>query len=180
MIKNPPANAEDTRDVSSIPGFGRCPGVGNGNPLQCSCLEDSMDREAWWAVQFMGLQRDTTERLNIHTLLIYSAMLVSGVQQSDSIYTYTYICINSFPDSFPLCGTCAQSCPILCNPFGLLPTRFLCPWGFSGKDTGVGCCSLLQGLFLTLELNPCLLYLLQCRQILYLLSHRGNFSIIGY
>ena len=61
MVKNPPANAEDTRDMSSIPGFGRCPGVGNGNPLQYSCLEDSMDREAWWAIQFMGSQRDTTE-----------------------------------------------------------------------------------------------------------------------
>ena len=49
MVKNPPANAGDTRDVSALPGFGRCPGVGNGNTLQYSCLENSMDREAWWA-----------------------------------------------------------------------------------------------------------------------------------
>ena len=47
MVKNPPANAGDTRDVSALPGFGRCPGVGNGNTLQYSCLENSMDREAW-------------------------------------------------------------------------------------------------------------------------------------
>ena len=44
MIKNPAAKAEDTRDVGSVPGSGRYPGVGNGNPLQYSCLEDLMDR----------------------------------------------------------------------------------------------------------------------------------------
>ena len=42
-------NAGDTGDMSSIPGSGRSTGVGNGNPLQYSCLENSMDREAWWA-----------------------------------------------------------------------------------------------------------------------------------
>ena len=45
-VKNLPASA---RDVGSIPGWGRSPGVGNGNPLQYSCLGNSMDREAWWA-----------------------------------------------------------------------------------------------------------------------------------
>jgi len=43
------ANAGDARDVSSIPGLGRSLGVGNGNPLQYSCLENSMDRGTWWA-----------------------------------------------------------------------------------------------------------------------------------
>ena len=47
--KNPPANAEDTGEMGSIPGSGRPPGVGNGNPFQYFCLEDSMDRGAWWA-----------------------------------------------------------------------------------------------------------------------------------
>ena len=37
-------------DLGSITGSGRSPGEGNGNPLQCSCLEKSMDREAWWAI----------------------------------------------------------------------------------------------------------------------------------
>ena len=50
VVKNPPANATDTGDVSSIPGSGRSPGGGNGNPLQYSCLENPMDREAWWAI----------------------------------------------------------------------------------------------------------------------------------
>ena len=49
VVKNLPANAGDAGDGSSISGSGRFPGVGNGNPLQCSCLENSMDRGTWWA-----------------------------------------------------------------------------------------------------------------------------------
>ena len=54
MIKNPPASAGDMRDSASIPGLGISPGDGNGNPLQYSCLESPMDREAW---------RDTVNRV---------------------------------------------------------------------------------------------------------------------
>ena len=50
MVKNPPANAEEIGDVGFIPGSGRSPGVGTGNPLQYPCLENSMDRGAWWAI----------------------------------------------------------------------------------------------------------------------------------
>ena len=49
MVKNPSANAGDTRDVGLIIGSGRSPEVGNGNPLQYSCLGNFMDRGAWWA-----------------------------------------------------------------------------------------------------------------------------------
>ena len=49
MIKNLPANAGGKRDANSISGLGRSPGEGNGNLLQYSSLENSMDREAWWA-----------------------------------------------------------------------------------------------------------------------------------
>ena len=49
MVKNPPANAGDPRDAGSILGSGRSPGGGNGNPLQYSCLGNSMDRGAWRA-----------------------------------------------------------------------------------------------------------------------------------
>ena len=45
--KNPPANAGDVRDVGSIPGLGRSPGKGHGNPLQYFCLENPVDREVW-------------------------------------------------------------------------------------------------------------------------------------
>ena len=44
-------------DPGLIPGSGRSPEEGNGNPIQYSCLENSMDRGAWWAIQFMGSQR---------------------------------------------------------------------------------------------------------------------------
>ena len=47
MVKNPAANAGDIRDAGSIPGSGRSLGEGNGNPIQCSCLENPMDRGAW-------------------------------------------------------------------------------------------------------------------------------------
>ena len=49
VAKNPSANAGDVRAVGSIPGWGRSPGGGHGNPLQCSCLENPMDRGAWRA-----------------------------------------------------------------------------------------------------------------------------------
>ena len=49
VIKNLPASAVDMRDTGSIPGSGRSPGEGNDNPLQHSCLENPMDRGAWWA-----------------------------------------------------------------------------------------------------------------------------------
>ena len=48
-VKNLPANAGDVRDTGSIPGSGRSPREGNGTPLQYSCLENPMDRGAWWA-----------------------------------------------------------------------------------------------------------------------------------
>ena len=50
VVKNPPANAADARDMGLIPGLGRSLGGGNGNPLQYSCLKTSMDRGAWWAI----------------------------------------------------------------------------------------------------------------------------------
>ena len=61
VVKSLPANAGDTRDMRSIPGSGRTPGVGNGNPLQYSCLENSMDRGAWWAVAHEVAESDITE-----------------------------------------------------------------------------------------------------------------------
>ena len=49
VVKNLPANVGDTKDVRSIPGLGRSSGIGNGNSLQNSSLENFMDRGAWWA-----------------------------------------------------------------------------------------------------------------------------------
>ena len=49
VVKNPPANAGDIREVDLIPGLGRSPGGGHGNPLQYACLENPMDRGVWRA-----------------------------------------------------------------------------------------------------------------------------------
>ena len=49
VVKNPPAYSGEARDVGSISGSGRSPGVRNDNPLQYFCLENPMDRGAWWA-----------------------------------------------------------------------------------------------------------------------------------
>ena len=49
VVKNPPANSGNLRDGGLIPGSERSPGGGHGNPLWCSCLENSMDRRAWQA-----------------------------------------------------------------------------------------------------------------------------------
>ena len=54
MVKNPPANTGDVTDAGLIPGSGRSPGEGNGNPLQYFCLGNTMDRVAWWATVHGG------------------------------------------------------------------------------------------------------------------------------
>ena len=60
MVKNPPANAGDSGGEGLIPRSGRSPGVGNGNPLQYSCLENPMDRGTWWATVY-GVAKNQTQ-----------------------------------------------------------------------------------------------------------------------
>ena len=66
LVKCLPANAGNVRDLGFIPGLGRSPGGGNGNPLQYSCLENAIDRGPWWAV----VHRVTKSRLHTHIILI--------------------------------------------------------------------------------------------------------------
>ena len=62
VVKDPPVRAGDVRDAGSIPGLRRSPGKGHGNPLQCSCLENPMNRGAWWATVHGGCtESNTTE-----------------------------------------------------------------------------------------------------------------------
>ena len=59
VVKNQPANAGDMRDISLILGSQRSPGGGHGNPFQYSCLENHMDRRAWWATVHSVTQSET-------------------------------------------------------------------------------------------------------------------------
>ena len=77
MVENPPANAGDTGDMDLIPGSGRFPGYGNGNPLQYSCLKNPMDKGDLWATVH-GVTKsqmrlsiiDYKTEMNINDLLI--------------------------------------------------------------------------------------------------------------
>ena len=68
MVKNPPANAEDIKDMGSIPGLGISPGGGHSNPLQYSCLENSMDRGTWQATVH-GVTKNQTRLKQLSTLI---------------------------------------------------------------------------------------------------------------
>ena len=61
MLKNLPTNVGDARDAGSIPGLGRFPGEGHGNPLQSSCLENPLNRGAWHAAVHGVVESDMTE-----------------------------------------------------------------------------------------------------------------------
>ena len=67
VVKNTPSDVGDVRDAGSIPGSRRCPGEGNGNPLQHSCLDNPMDRGAWQATVHGVTRSDTIYQLSTHT-----------------------------------------------------------------------------------------------------------------
>ena len=99
VVKNPPVNARATGVACSVPGLGRSPGGGNGNPLQYSCLGNPMDR---------GAQRGAAHVCSSHSVRHVQFFAIHRLQ----------------------------------------PTRLLCPWNSSGRNTGVGY-FLLQGIFPT-------------------------------
>ena len=67
VVKNPPANAGDPGDTGAITGSGRSPGIGNDNPLQYSCLENSMDRGGWQATVHGATESQTQLSNQAHT-----------------------------------------------------------------------------------------------------------------
>ena len=68
-VKNPPANAGDIREMGSIPGLGRSPGERNGNLLQYSCLDNSMDRGAWRAIVH-GVAKSWTQLSDFSSVVV--------------------------------------------------------------------------------------------------------------
>ena len=96
MVKNLHANAGDIRDVYLIPGSGRSPGGGCGNPLQCSCLGNSMDRGAW-SVHRSKKELDTTEATQACTACTSSLSLSScTLLSSEPLYLFSFDCKNNF------------------------------------------------------------------------------------
>ena len=93
VVKNLPANAGDTRDAGSIPGSGRSPGGGHGNPLQCSGLENPMNRGAWQAMVH-GVTKNWTQLkwFSTHTPL-FRTLLVSHLSavKASSCLKHPYI-----------------------------------------------------------------------------------------
>ena len=77
MVKNAPANAGDTGIVGSVPELERSPGGGNCNPLQYSCLENPMDRGAWW-VTVGGVAKSPT-RLNTSTSMYETVIFLNYI-----------------------------------------------------------------------------------------------------
>ena len=67
VVNNLPDNTGDARDTGLVPGSGRSPGEGNGNPLQYSCLENSMGREACWAIAH-GIAKSWTKLSKEHSV----------------------------------------------------------------------------------------------------------------
>ena len=84
MVKNPPVNAGDTRDTGLIPGSGRPPGVGNGSPLQYSCLGNLVDRGAWQATVHGATESDTTE----HTVQTLKKKVECLLRNSQILFTW--------------------------------------------------------------------------------------------
>ena len=133
VVKNPPASAGDE---GSIPGLGRSPEEGNGNPLQYSCLGNPMDRGAWRAtVHGVAKELDTTQQLNNNSKEIVAIMLlvITAIDQyvsanfphfpkdallsSASIKSTTYLCLCPRPPTTSTTTECLLTGMIVCAKF---------------------------------------------------------------
>ena len=146
-----PANAGDIRDTSSIPGLGRSPEGGHGNPLQYSCLGNSMDRGTWWTTVHR-VEKSQTRLKRLGTF--YICAVQCGRQALAECGSWAFetwlmwlMCVCSV----------AQSCPTLCDPMDCSPLGPLSV-EFSRQEYWSGVLFSLQGIFLTQGLNLYLLY----------------------
>ena len=99
VVKNPPAHAGDAWDQGLIPGSGRSPGGGHGNPLQYSCLENPMDRGAWWAM-IHGVAKSRTQLKRLTHSLFYIRVGSDIRNQNDAELKSWALGTNSFRFKF--------------------------------------------------------------------------------
>ena len=162
----------DIGDMNSIAGLGRSPRGGNGNPLQCSCLENPMDRGDWWAtVHWVAKNQTWLKRLSTHTWVIECHSLVLrkilwyDFVREPSRFRPRSLCDYFLAQSLPLSFSAfsflkdyfcwvIQLCPILCNPMDCHLPGSSVHGIFSGKDVGVGvgCHFLLQKIIFNKEI----------------------------
>ena len=95
MAKNSPAKAGDAGNTVSITGQGRSPGAGNGNPLQCSCLGNPMDREAWWATVYERAKSWTQQSAALPLPVSYQTLACDVFSLVFPVSTFT-VSISSF------------------------------------------------------------------------------------
>ena len=96
VVKNLPANVGDIRDEGPIPGLGKSPGGGNGNPLQYSCLENPMDRGAWRATVHGVAKRQTQLSVSMHIHTHTSTYFEKKLYLKNIKYLFNYlICLVS-------------------------------------------------------------------------------------
>ena len=96
VVKNPPANSRDIRVRGSTHGSGRSPGEGHGNPLQHSCLENPMDKEAWQITVLMVTKSQTTQkRLGTHVHILFSIVAVPIYIPINSVGQFSFLHILS-------------------------------------------------------------------------------------
>ena len=166
-----------------------CIGEGNGNPLQCSCLENLRDGGAWWAAVY-GVAQSRTRLKQLSSssssTLIYRIFLqdssrsplkyISSTVKMDNIWGCADLGENESCDgSYVIMHACMLNCfsrVCLLETLGLL-----CPWDSPGKNTWVGCHALLQGIFQIQGSNPCLLCLLHWQACTLLLVPPGKSKV---
>ena len=154
VLKNPPANAGDVRHGFSP--WVRSPGEGNGNPLQYSRRRIPWTEEPGrlWSI---GSQSDqaTKKYLVRDTLPFKSPRFLVLTRGLNAILTLSIQMCPVVTLMLYYGALVTRSCPALWIPW---TQRLLCPWDSPGQNTGVGCHSLLQGIFLTQGSNPGLLH----------------------
>ena len=123
-------------DLGSVPGSGRSPGEGNGNPLQYSCLENPMDRGAWWATVHRGTKSRT--RLSDFTLVStnFYVMMMCCLDHSQAIFCSALTCASLMHRCFMFRGLFLgpSRCPFMFRSLFLGPRR--CPFMFRGLFLG--------------------------------------------